>query len=76
MTGVQTCALPIYVGDDWLADVAGAKRAGWRAAYLRDAQAGSPLPSSSPDADPTVTADFILDRLTDIEARLAEAPLA
>ena len=28
------------------------------------------------DADPTVTADFILDRLTDIEARLAEAPLA
>ena len=66
----------LHVGDDWLADVAGAKRAGWRAAYLRDAQAGSPLPSSSPDADPTVTADFILDRLTDIEARLAEAPLA
>jgi FMN phosphatase YigB (HAD superfamily) len=66
----------LHVGDDWLADIAGAKRAGWRAAYLRDAQAGSPLPSSSPGADPTVTADFILDRLTDIEARLAEASLA
>jgi FMN phosphatase YigB (HAD superfamily) len=66
----------LHVGDDWLADVVGAKRAGWRAAYLRDAQAGSPLPSSSPEADSTVTADLLLDQLTDIEEKLAEAPLA
>jgi putative hydrolase of the HAD superfamily len=66
----------LHVGDDWLADVVGAKRAGWRAAYLRDAQAGSPLPSSSPDADGTVTADIVLDNLTDLEAKLAEASLA
>ena len=66
----------LHVGDDWLADVVGAKRAGWRAAYLRDAQAGSPLPSSSPDADATVVPDVVLDHLTEIEARLGRAPLA
>jgi FMN phosphatase YigB (HAD superfamily) len=66
----------LHVGDDWLADVVGAKRAGWRAAYLRDAQAGSPLPSSRPDADRTVQPDLVLNHLTEIEAGLAQAPLA
>lgn len=62
----------LHVGDDWLADVMGAKRAGWRAAYLRDAQGGSPLPSSDPEADGSVVPDLVLDRLTDLETRLQE----
>jgi len=62
----------LHVGDDWLADVVGAKRAGWRAAYLRNAQAGSPLPSSSPEADRTAVPDLVLDRLAELEDRLVE----
>jgi HAD superfamily hydrolase (TIGR01509 family) len=62
----------LHVGDDWVADVVGAKRAGWRAAYLRNVQAGSPLPSSSPERDRSVTPDLVLDRLMDLEAGLAE----
>ena len=58
----------LHVGDDWAADVVGAKRAGWRAAYLRDRQAGSPLPSSAPDA--SVMADLELDDLAELEAAL------
>ena len=59
----------LHVGDDWAADVVGAVRAGWRAAYLRDRQAGSPLPSS--DRDDAVTADLELDSLADLPAALA-----
>ena len=33
MTGVQTCALPIF-GDAYAIDVVGAKCAGWRAIWL------------------------------------------
>ncbi len=58
----------LHLGDDWAADVVGAKRAGWRAAYLRDRQAGSPLPASSPDA--SVTADLEVDTLEAFEAAL------
>ena len=59
----------IHVGDDWAADVVGAKRAGWRAAYLRDSQGDTPLPTS--DRDDAVTADLELDRLADLPAALA-----
>ena len=59
----------LHVGDDWAADVVGAKRAGWRAAFLRDRPADSPLPAS--DRDATVAADLELDRLGDLEAALA-----
>ena len=59
----------LHVGDDWAADVVGALRAGWRAAYLRDRQAGSPLPSS--DRDEAVTADLELDSLAELPAALA-----
>ena len=38
----------LHVGDDWAADVVGARQAGWRAAYLRDRQVDSPLPTSTP----------------------------
>ena len=65
----------LHVGDDWAADVVGAKRAGWRAAYLRTRPADSPLPASrrgeamdDPDAD--VTPDLELDRLHDLEGAL------
>lgn len=54
----------LHVGDDWLADVVGAKRAGWLAAYLRDRQGDSPLPSSAPDD--SVRADLVIDRLDDL----------
>jgi HAD superfamily hydrolase (TIGR01509 family) len=38
----------LHVGDDWAADVVGARSAGWRAAYLRDRQGDTPLPTSQP----------------------------
>jgi len=59
----------LHVGDDWIADVVGAKRAGWRAAYLPGRAADSPLPRSEPDG--TVVPDLVLERLIDLEAALA-----
>ena len=59
----------LHVGDDWAADVVGAKAAGWRAAYLRGHQVDSPLPTSAPDA--SVTADLELDRLGDLRRHVA-----
>jgi putative hydrolase of the HAD superfamily len=38
----------LHVGDDWAADVVGARQAGWRVAYLRDRQGDTPLPTSTP----------------------------
>jgi HAD superfamily hydrolase (TIGR01509 family) len=58
----------LHVGDDWAADVVGAKRAGWLAAYLRDRPNDSPLPGSERDA--TVVADLELDSLDELEAAL------
>jgi len=66
----QELAVPgdriLHVGDDWLADVVGAKRAGWQAAYLRGRQADSPLPSSRPDE--SVAADIVIDELAELES--------
>jgi len=59
----------LHVGDDWAADVVGASRAGWRVAYLRDQQAGSPLPQS--ERDGTVVPDLEVDSLAELEAALA-----
>ena len=59
----------LHVGDDWAADVVGAGRAGWRAAYLRTRPADSPLPGSEPDGD--AEPDVVLDRLADLEGALA-----
>ena len=58
----------LHVGDDWAADVVGAKRAGWMAAYLYDRPGDSPLPGSTRDT--TVTADVELARLADLEEAL------
>jgi FMN hydrolase / 5-amino-6-(5-phospho-D-ribitylamino)uracil phosphatase len=59
----------IHVGDDWAADVVGARRAGWRVAWLRSRPDDSPLPASEPTDDQEP--DLVLDRLTDLEAALA-----
>ncbi|MFH1474882.1 MAG: HAD family hydrolase [Chloroflexota bacterium] len=58
----------LHVGDDWAADVVGAKEAGWRVAFLRVRPADSPLPGSDPDG--TATPDVVLDRLADLELAL------
>jgi HAD superfamily hydrolase (TIGR01509 family) len=59
----------LHVGDDWAADIVGAKRAGWRAAYYQERQAGSPLPASRPDG--SVTPDLEIASLPALEAALA-----
>jgi HAD superfamily hydrolase (TIGR01509 family) len=59
----------LHVGDDWAADVVGAKRAGWRVAWLRSRPGDSPLPGSEPTDD--LEPDLVLDRLTDLEGALA-----
>lgn len=61
----------LHVGDDWAADVIGARRAGWRAAYVRDRQHDTPLPTSSrSDGDPedaAVAADLEIDELAELD---------
>lgn len=59
----------LHVGDDWAQDVVGAKSAGWRAAYLRDRQGDTPLPTSTPGDG--VAADLVLDDLAELPALLA-----
>ncbi|HXG25665.1 MAG TPA: HAD family hydrolase [Candidatus Binatia bacterium] len=65
-----TGAAILHVGDDWAADVVGAKRAGWQAAYLRDRQHDTPLPTSEPGdglaAGEDVAADLVIDELADL----------
>ena len=58
----------LHVGDDWAADVVGAKRAGWRAAYLASRPEDSPLPGSARDGQ--VEADLDLASLEELEAGL------
>ncbi len=60
----------LHVGDDWAADVVGAVRAGWRAAYLRDHQGDTPLPTSARGGD--VQPDLELDRLDELGAHLED----
>jgi FMN phosphatase YigB (HAD superfamily) len=59
----------LHVGDDWVADVAGARRAGWRAAYLHALPGDSPLPRS--ERDTSVDPDLELAALADLEPGLA-----
>jgi len=58
----------LHVGDDWAADVVGAKTAGWRAAYLRAPRGASPLPAS--ERDERAAPDLELDSLADLEPAL------
>jgi len=56
----------LHVGDDWAADVVGAKGAGWRAAWLKNRPDDSPLPGS--ERDDSVEADLVLETLDDLAA--------
>lgn len=64
----------LHVGDDWAADIEGALGAGWRAAYLVDHQADTPLPTSARSGD--VSPDVELERLVDLDECLADPPRA
>jgi len=59
----------LHVGDDWAADVVGAKRAGWRAGYLAVRPDDSPLPGSVRDAG--VDADLEVHALADLPRAIA-----
>ena len=71
--GVESSAI-LHVGDDWLADVSGAKAAGWRAAYLLGHQADTPLPTSARSAD--IHADLELEALGILGDHLNDPPPA
>lgn len=58
----------LHVGDDWAADIVGAKRAGWRAAWLAMRPGDSPLPGS--ERDDTVEADAVLASLGELASVL------
>lgn len=58
----------LHVGDDWAADVVGAKEAGWRAAWLATRPGDSPLPGS--ERDDTVEADAVIDALDELEGAI------
>jgi FMN phosphatase YigB (HAD superfamily) len=66
--GDPPAASILHVGDDWAADVVGAKRVGWRAAYLASRPHDSPLPGS--DRTDEVVPDLELASLDDLEAGL------
>jgi HAD superfamily hydrolase (TIGR01509 family) len=58
----------LHVGDDWTADVVGARGVGWRTGFLRRRPADSPLPSSERPADGE--ADVELDDIADLDRHL------
>jgi HAD superfamily hydrolase (TIGR01549 family) len=61
--GVASTPAILHVGDDVGADVMGAQRAGWRAAWVRIKPEDSPLPTAppAPDALPDIVVDSVLD---------------
>lgn len=64
----------LHVGDDWLADVRGAKGAGWRAGYLIGHQGDTPLPTSDRTTD--IRADLELEALPVLGDQLDDPPPA
>jgi len=58
----------LHVGDDWAADVVGARTAGWRVAYLHGRPGDSPLPSS--ERDGSIAADVEIHSLAELEDAL------
>jgi FMN phosphatase YigB (HAD superfamily) len=62
----------LHVGDDWEADVVGARRMGWRAAYVTGRPADSPLPGSprGDETDPELRPDLEIEDLFALEAGL------
>ena len=59
----------VHVGDDWAADVVGAKGVGWHAAWLVSRPEDSPLPTSSPDA--SVEADAVIRGIGELPDAIA-----
>jgi len=65
----------LHVGDDRRADVTGARRAGWRSAWLRRENPGSPLPGAGRAPDPDDPGpDLLIDALPELLDILAEPP--
>ena len=65
----------LHVGDDPRADVAGARRAGWRTAWLHSPNRGSPLPGAGRGPEPGAPPpDIEIDALEEIVPFLAEPP--
>jgi HAD superfamily hydrolase (TIGR01509 family) len=56
----------LHVGDDWAADVEGARAAGWQVAYVRSRPDDSPLPRSAPD--PATPPELDLASLAELAA--------
>jgi FMN phosphatase YigB (HAD superfamily) len=63
--GVEDRVGILHVGDDWAADVVGAKAAGWLAAYLARRPEDSPLPSSARSGE--LDADIELGAIEELE---------
>jgi len=72
LLGGPAPATILHVGDDWAADITGARRAGWHAAWLRARPPDSPLPGGDPgrDTDPALRPDVELASLWDLEPAL------
>ena len=66
--GVGSSKAMLHVGDDWAADIVGARGVGWHAGYLRQRPEDSPLPSSERSID--VEPDFEIDDIADLERHL------
>jgi len=60
----------MYIGDNWLADVQGAKRHGMKAAWVREHVPYEVFEPNEGDHP----ADLILDRLVDLESALNAFP--
>lgn len=56
----------LHVGDDWAADIVGAREAGWRTAYVRSRPGDTPLPTSA--RDDAIVPDLEMDSIADLEA--------
>jgi len=67
--GIGASKAMLHVGDDWAADVVGARGVGWHVGYLRQRPEDSPLPSSERSLD--VEPDFELDDIADLDRHLA-----
>jgi HAD superfamily hydrolase (TIGR01509 family) len=64
----------LHVGDDWAADVVGAREAGWHTAYVRDRQVDTPLPTSAPPDDAALAAGGATSGADLVIAELADLP--
>lgn len=70
--GVPSGPAILHVGDDWEADVVGALARGWRAAYLENRPADSPLPSH--DRVAGSTPDVVIGGILELEGAIEAAP--